>query len=151
MRDNYLQIHEQPWEFDGPGWVILRDDEKIEVLRVRHEVARKGLQLRRELPNDRWMDGVRDGVAYPYWFDIVAAEPGTEILMSYRWNLMPAGESILAKHDLPKVFPAATRRSVTVDASTGTAVYFAGDFADNPMPDVAVPLAGWSTFRRRTT
>jgi hypothetical protein len=150
MRDNYLRIHEQPWEFDGPGWVILRDDEEIEVLRVRHEVARKGLQLRRELPNDRWMDGVRDGVAYPYWFDIVEADPGTEILMSYRWNLMPAGESILARHGLPKVFPAATRRSVTVDSSTGTAVYFAGDFADNPMPDVAVPLAGWSTFRRIT-
>lgn len=150
MRDNYLEIHEQAWKFDGPGWVILRDDEAIEILRVRNEVNRKGLQLRRELPNDPWMDGVRDGVAYPYWFDIVEADPGTEILMSYRWDLLPAGESILSAHGLPKIFPAVTRKSVAVDSSTGTAVYFAGDFADNPMPDIPVPLAGWSTFRRLT-
>jgi hypothetical protein len=46
---------------------------------------------------------------------------------------------------LPSVFPAMTRRDAP---GGGRAIYFAGDFADNPMETAAVPFAGYLRARR---
>jgi hypothetical protein len=43
------------------------------------------------------------------------------------------------------VFPAVVRNMATAG---GVAYYFAGDFADNPMPQIQVPLAGYTGFKR---
>ena len=155
MRENYERIHEQPWEFSGPGWVILKDDSAIEVLEVGTHVARKGLLL--SVTQDHpWTRNVRDQVAYPYWFDVLEVDPETKTLMQYEWDLTPEGEAVLAKHQLPIRFPAVTYRATNAHDSpygspnprTGHAVYFAGDFADNPLPTTSVPLAGYTSLRQ---
>ena len=58
---------------------------------------------------------------------------------------MGAGSERLRARGLPARFPAVTRRS---SPGAGPAYYFAGDFADNPMHEVAVPFAGYLTARR---
>jgi hypothetical protein len=134
------------WEFEGPGWVLTRDDINCEVLRVGQEIESIGLTLERAEPVDPLLEHAGDGVAYPYWFDIVVPETETEILARYRWHLLPAGEERMRARELPLELPAVTRRLHGTGRTP--AYYFAGDFADNPMRDDPVPFAGYLTLRR---
>ena len=144
VRRNYEREWRTPWTFRGPGWVLLQDDAACEVLRVGHEVAAMGLTLQRERPLDRLMRHARDGTPYPYWFDVVTVAPSARALASFQWNLTPAGTERLRARGLPLRFPAVVRAG----GGRGAAFYFAGDFADNPQPAGAVPLAGYLTLRR---
>jgi len=155
MRDNYREIHRSEWDFSGAGWVLLKDDDAIEVLRVGEETARRGLTIERRADDHPWLEGVSGGVAYPYWFDIVEADEGTDTLLSYRWNVTARGKATLVRHGLPLEFPAVTHRGRLEESpygppggARGEALYFAGDFADNPLPAMRVPFAGYATFRR---
>ncbi len=145
MRLGYAREWGRPWDFRGPGYVLVQDDAHCEVLRVGVESPRIGLVLEREEPVDPLLREAASGTAYPYWFDVVTAEPGTRVLASFRWRLEPEGLARLKARGLPETFPAVVRRDAP---GGGTAYYFAGDFADNPMPDGRVPFAGYTTFRR---
>ena len=59
--------------------------------------------------------------------------------------MTPTAYECLKARGLPTSFPAVTYRQV---ANQGKTFYFAGDFADNPMRDRAIPLAGYMTVRR---
>ena len=137
MRDDYEREWGQPWEFRGAGYVLMRDDAACEVLQVGYHVEPQGLTLERERPIDALLESSHDGVAYPFWFDVVTLEGGSTALASYEWHVRPAGRERLEARGLPARFPAVVR------APRGEAYYFAGDFADNPMPDHAVPFAGY--------
>ena len=145
MRRDYEREWKTPWEFRGAGFVLLQDDAHCEVLRTGIEAERIGLTLEREGSPDTILAGAREGTSYPYWFDIVETAPGTERLASFRWHLTAAGSARLAARRLPARFAAITRRR---SRGEGPAYYFAGDFADNPMSDAPVPLAGFLTARR---
>jgi len=145
MRRDYEREWKQPWAFKGPGFVLMQGDAHCEVLRVPEEVASIGLTLQKEAPVDPSLARARDGTAYPYWFDVVAARGGTRTLASFRWHATPAGEARLRARGLPSRFPAVTLRTA---AGLGPAYYFAGDFADNPMDDGAIPFAGYPAVRR---
>ncbi len=144
MRRNYEREWNRPWEFEGPGYVVLYEDLHVEVLRPGVEVERLGLTLERARPVDPLLLGARDGVPYPYWWSWVEAQPGTEVLARFEWHPTEAGRERLRVRGLPESFPAVCRRA----GAGGAPVYhFAGDFADNPMPDMAVPLAGYTRFK----
>ncbi len=145
MRRDYEREWGRPWDFRGPGYVLLEDDAHCEVLRVGVESPRIGLTIEREEPVDPVLRRADSGAAYPYWFDVVTAEPGARVLASFRWRLEPAGLERLKARGLPERFPAVVRRDAP---GGGKAYYFAGDFADNPMPDGRVPFAGYATLRR---
>ncbi len=147
MRDNYLALHDEPWEFQGPGYVLVRDDAWIEVLRIGAEIERIGLTIDRAQPVEPLLAEASDGVPYPYWFDIVAPLDGAEVLAWYNWHLTPEGEDRLDALGLSRQFPAVTRR---LARGGGVAYYFSGDFADNPSYDGAMPFAGYLTLRRLT-
>lgn len=147
VRHDYTREWNLPWEFSGPGYVLLQDDAHCEVLRAGPETAGIGLRIEKASPEDALLAGSADGVPYPYWFDIVSAGAGTEVLATFRWNLTERGRARLSARGLPSRFPAVTRRA---DPSGGAAYYFAGDFADNPMDDAAVPFAGYRSIRRWT-
>jgi len=143
MRNDYEREWGKPWEFAGPGYVLMQDDEHCEVLRVGFESRTIGLTLERETPVDPHLAGAADGVPYPYWFDIV--EPhDTQRLASFVWHLEEAGRLRLKARKLPERFAAVTRRA---RPAGGAAWYFAGDFADNPMDPRPVPFSGYLGFR----
>ena len=137
MRDIYEREWRREWDFAGAGWVLVRDDSACEVLKAGREVEALGLTLERERPVDPLLGGAHDGVAYPFWFDVVEALPGSRTLASYQWHVTDEGRRRLEGRGLPLRFPAVVR------APRGEAHYFAGDFADNPMPDGAMPFAGY--------
>lgn len=145
MRRDYEREWQRPWTFRGPGFVLLQDDAHCEVLRVGEEAQRVGLTIEREAPVDPLVAEATDGTPYPYWFDWVEPQAGAHVLASFQWHLEPAGRERLEARGLPERFAAVTRR---MPPGGGSAYYFAGDFADNPMPDRRVPFAGYLTFRR---
>ena len=143
--ENYEREWNLPWEFEGAGYVLLQDDAHVEVLQVGKEAERNGLVLMREQPVDRLLSGARDGVSYAFWFSIVEPSEEAQVLATFRWNLTPEGRNRLQARGLPMVFPAVVRNMAP---GGGVAYYFAGDFADNPMPQIQVPLAGYTGFKR---
>jgi len=143
MRDDYEREWGKPWRFAGPGYVLLQDDTRCEVLRAGVEVDAIGLTIERERPVDRHLNGAADRVPYPYWFDIVDT-PDTERLASFVWHLKDGGRRRLEARGLPERFAAVTRRATPAG---GVAWYFAGDFADNPMDPGPVPFLGYLGFR----
>lgn len=145
MRNDYEREWKQPWQFQGAGYVLVQDDAHCEVLRAGFEVEPQGLTIERERPVDRHLARAADGVPYPYWFDIVTEGPKTQRLASFVWHQRGPGRDRLKARGLPERFPAVTRRTA---ASGGTAWYFAGDFADNPMDARPVPILGYLGFRR---
>lgn len=140
LRRDYRREWRRPWELAGAGYVLVQEDAHVEVLRVGAQAEPHALTLERARPVDRLLSDARDGIAYPYWFDVVQADPGTEVLASFRWHLTGAGVERLRARNLPLSFPAILRR--------GRAHYLAGDFADNPLDTTPVPLAGFTTVKR---
>ncbi len=147
MRRNYRNEWKREWEFRGPGYVLVRDDDAIEVLTVGNEAKRVSLRLSRAEPHDPLLRKAGDNIAYPYWFDVVTPDSDVEVLATYTWDLTDKGFARLRARGLPATFPAVTRK---LGPGGGTAYYFAGDFADNPMSDRRVPLAGYLTVKRWT-
>jgi hypothetical protein len=145
MRTDYEREWRRPWEFHGPGYVLMQDDAHCEVLRVGVETETVGLTIERDRPSDRHVAQAGDSIPYPYWFDMVNETEGTERLASFQWHLTAAGRNRLAARGLSERFPAVTSRASSV---RGTAWYFAGDFADNPMDPRPVPFLGYTRFRR---
>lgn len=133
------------WRFEGPGYVLTRDDIYCEVLRVGTESASIGLTIERDAPHDPALREARGKIPYPYWFDVVEAAPGTETLASFQWSLTESGAARLGERSLPMRFPAIVRRDAP---GGGRTYYFAGDFADNPMREGRVPFAGYLSFRK---
>jgi hypothetical protein len=145
MRTDYEREWKAPWRFQGPGYVLMQDDTHCEVLRVAFESEAIGLTIERERPVDPHLADAADHIPYPYWFDVVIDGPETTRLASFQWHLTAAGRERLKERGLPERFAAVTRR---VSATGGTAWYFAGDFADNPMDPRPVPFLGYTRFRR---
>ena len=144
MRNDYQREWGKPWRFEGPGYVLVQDDAHCEVLRVGFEVRTIGLTIERERPVDPHLDRAADRIPYPYWFDVVEAQPEAKRLASFAWHLEDAGRLRLKARGLPERFPAVTLR---VPQRGGAAWYFAGDFADNPMDPRPVPFLGYLAFR----
>lgn len=145
LRRDYEREWNKPWEFAGPGYVLVQDDARVEVLREGIESKIPGLRIVREVPVDPLVAQAADGVPYPFWFDVVEAQPGTKTVATYRWDLTASGFERLRVRGLPSAFPAVTRRD---SPGGGRAIYFAGDFADNPMETAEIPFAGYLRLRK---
>ncbi len=146
LRRVYEAEWKTPWTFEGPGYVLTRDDRYVEVLRVGKESGMIGLTIERDLPHEPAIAEARGRVPYPYWFDVVEAVPDAEVLASFQWSLTPTGEARLRIRGLPARFPAVVRTRQRI--GKGTTYYFGGDFADNPLREGRVPFAGYLSFRR---
>lgn len=147
MRDNYEREWNRPWLFTGPGYVLLQDDTHCEVLRVGDESKRIGLTINRAEPVDPLLQRARDKVPYPYWFDIVEAAPGTEVLAWFDWQLTGEGEARLADRGLPTRFPrwcAATTPAHPLITSPAISPTTPCPTAACPWPATCASSARWS-------
>lgn len=130
---NYESQYKTTWKFKGPGFAYVCSDDRIFILRVGQEVSSKALTIQ-FTPGAGKEFGIEGAVPFYYWFDVVQAQPGTEILANYELDVTPQGQKILEEYRLPATFPAVLRNN-----SQGQTYYFAGDFADNSQ----VPT-GWN-------
>jgi len=148
LRRNYEREWSKPWEFRGPGYALVRDDEAVEVLLPGRHVRHPGLTLERSRPVDPLLADAHDGVPYFYWFDVVEPAEKTRVLAQYAWHLKPEGERRLRARGLPVRFPAVTlRANGRSGAAPASCYYLAGDFADNVLGERGVPLAGYLRLR----
>jgi hypothetical protein len=131
------------WDFTGPGYIISHKNTDLFVLEEGIDVEVEGLMIEPVLPGDSMMKGVSSNAPYGYWFDIVSAENGTEVLARYRFKLTRRGKEKTREFFVPETFPAVLRAS-----RSPLRIYFAGDFSDNNIPHGPHFLYGWSQFRR---
>jgi hypothetical protein len=122
LRDLCQREMNAPWSFRGPGYALVQDDTRCEILVVGEDSPGIGLTIEPE-PGARAgiLKKTASGTPYTFWFDLVIPQEGTEVLASYQWQLRESG---------------------------GTAYYFAGDFGDSTAQRGRVPLAGFVGFRR---
>jgi hypothetical protein len=146
LRDVCQRELNQAWTFSGPGYVLIQDDVRCEVLLAGSDSPPIGLTIE---PEPEARKGVlrkaATGTPYTFWFDLVIPGPETEVLASYQWGLNGPGNAKLRRLGLPQRFPAVTRHR---DAAGVPAYYFAGDFGDSTLNEGRVPLAGFLAFRR---
>ena len=146
LRDVCQRELGQAWTFRGPGYVLLQDDTRCEVLLAGTDSPSIGLTIE---PEPEARKGVLrkavPGTPYTFWFDLVIPGPQTEVLASYQWGLNGPGNDKLRRLGLPQRFPAVTRHR---NAAGVPAYYFAGDFGDSTVGDGRVPLSGFVTLRR---
>ena len=88
----------------------------------------------------------RGGISYPYWFPVLEASPGTEILAEYVLPELPEMDSIRAAERIPLRIPALTRRT---DGGSHR-VYLAADLADAGFPTGRYAFAGLARYRAAT-
>jgi hypothetical protein len=133
----YERVNGHPLDMRGGGFVFVREDSDIVVLRDEEDL-RSGIVAQERTPGGAVFDFPERG-AFANWMDIVDAT-GSEVLYEHVVATTPAGERKLASHGLSRRFPAVTRR--------WEAWYFAGDFVDSTM-DLGSPERAWLLAYRR--
>ena len=144
---NYERQTGKEWLFEGPGFLLVSEEDQVEVLEEGVDVeAGRGLRLRAR-PAGRKSLELPWNARYDYWFDLVQPRPGTEVLADYELPLLPPGERRLKAIGLGRWTPA-----ILSGWQGGThTYYFAGDFADAWPPPNFTRLQGFAEFRRATT
>jgi hypothetical protein len=132
----YKEQYGGDWPFKDAGIVFVHESERIVILE-------KEIDLEHEVPiinTDKYYQeffGVAEYIRYPFWFDISYIEYDDMVVSYYKIHTNDRGDSILAANRIPKEFPA-----VLGDHIINRFYYFAGDFADNPIPLTAVYSRG---------
>jgi len=140
---NWQTHNGEEWDFAGPGFIIAHEDSRILVLRKGKELDSRGLRIEVKSPGDPVMKAVSSQVPYPYWFDVVTPEKGTEVLAEYRFHLKPDGKQKMKEFSIPETFPAVLRAS-----RSPIRLYFAGDFSDSNVSRGPYFFFGWPQIRR---
>jgi hypothetical protein len=141
-RQNYEALNGNAWGFNGPGIMLVNDDQRIVILEANRDVAPGGLPIH-NLVDDPLLDGTVDDVPFLGWFDIVEAVPESQVLAEFRLELTESGASKADTFGIPDRFPAIVRIS-----SAPLRLYFSGDFSDNSTKDPPYYMSGWSWARK---
>ena len=118
--------NDSDWSFEGPGYIVVHENATLLVLRRNEEVTARGLRVS-PTGNQPLTDGVLGDIAFEYWFDIVAPQPGAVVQANFDLDLTEAGIELLSRHHVPSRFPAVV--SAGADGSP-VRLYMAGDFSD---------------------
>lgn len=139
---NWRRHWNQPWRFEGPGWIFTHEDTRIFVLEDGKDVQEEGLTV---VPRTQTglMAGVRGPTPFDYWFDIVDAKRGTKVVADFRLAVTSDGDDMLERFGLRPVFPA-----VSVKSTAPLRVYMAGDVSDSSEDLGPRWLAGWAGFQK---
>lgn len=143
---NYERQNGTPWTFEGPGFLLVNEDDRVEILEEGTDVEKdRGLRFLGGPEGIKQLD-LPVNARYDYWFDLVQPTGDTRVLAEFELPLLPEGEKKLKALGLPRRTPAilAGWRGRT------RTYYFAGDFVDAwPVPTMH-RVAGFAPFRRLT-
>jgi hypothetical protein len=122
---NYEAQRGKKWNYFGRGFVLISENDEVEVLTGAEDMGPGGLTFAYD---ERWGETLhsRKPVSYRYWFEWTKPDPGTEVVANYNLDLKPSGLAKLKALGLPAMFPAVLKSANT----QYTGWYFAGDFAD---------------------
>ena len=132
----YKEQHNGEWPFLDAGIIFVHEDETIAILDKRKDLIHEVPIINTEKYYQEFY-GIVEHIRYPFWFDISYLEYDDLVVSTYKIHSNERGDSILAHHKIPKEFPA-----VLGDHIINRFYYFAGDFADNPIPMTAVYSRG---------
>jgi len=126
MTAMYRRQYRQPWTFNKPGVVLLRDRSII--------VLEEGTHLNNAIPyiySDsafvaKW--NIAESVAFYQWFDIIDPME-TNVISRFKLETTAVGDTLLADFGLSNVFPAAVQNSAKPNT-----FYFSGDFTTTNIP-----------------
>jgi hypothetical protein len=141
---NYRIQTGKEWTFEGPGFLLVNEDDRVEVLEEGKDVkAGSGLRMHGRPDGIKKYDLPRD-TRFDYWFDLVQPRPGTEVLADFELPLLPEGERRLKALGIPSRTPA-----VLASWRGGThSFYLAGDFVDSWPAPYFYQVSGLAPFRR---
>lgn len=125
LTESYTKQYGETWPFQGPGVVLVGQDNKVIVLEEGKELAKRGFWFT-FTAEGRKMTGVNGQRLYPYWFDIVEPSDGTEVLAHYKLDVTEEGAEALLSAGIPALFPAVVAHTNSIY----TSYYFAGDYVD---------------------
>jgi len=143
---NFQAQYRQPWKFQGPGYLLVNESDRVIVLEEGRDVGRAGCRVQLTAAGQAAF-GLSAAARYNYWFDVVAPEPGTQVLAAYSLPVTPAGGAKLREHGLPASFPAVLHRTT----GSGGIYYFAGDYADSDDVPFFYQFYGWDRLKQGFT
>ncbi|MDN6385780.1 MAG: hypothetical protein L0J65_03380, partial [Alkalibacterium sp.] len=133
---NYEQQTNENWNLSGSGYVFVKNDESVLVLKEGQDFEGEGIRFEFNERGQEFFDTSLSS-HYDYWFDIVESD-SSEVLAEYSLGLTESGKQHLSDYDIENTFPAVTRNI----KSKTPAYYFAGDYADMPVTPSIVRYKG---------
>ncbi|MBP6334870.1 MAG: hypothetical protein KA444_05300 [Bacteroidia bacterium] len=124
---SFKRQHFGRWNFTKEGMIFVHENGSVVILESGKDLisavptiyTEKKYQAQYDIPSTQ---------IYPYWMDIMVNKNDTnEVVSKYVIETSAEGEKLLARHRIPKIFPAIIRNT-----SSYKFYYFCGDFADNP-------------------
>ncbi len=122
---NWESQNGRTWEFFGRGYILLSDQDKVEVLVQGTDVTPVGLKMNflEELAKEL---KIRKPISYRQWFEWIVPDADVEILANYSIDILEPGKAKLEALGLSANFPAIVRYS----NPQYTGWYVAGDAAE---------------------
>lgn len=131
-RRNWKKQTGQDWAFQGPGYLFVHENSRVVVLEENKEIHPGGLRMFKASQH-RYTEGMGTAVPFHYWFDVLKAQPDSQVLAEYRLDLTQSGAALLTKEGIPHHFPA-----VLLKEKPSLRLYLAGDASDS-----ALALGSW--------
>jgi hypothetical protein len=140
---NYETQKKKKWEFYGRGYILISDDDQVEVLTEKDDIGPGGMKFQYR---EKWAKQFRQKkpVSYRYWFEWTSVDPGLEVIADYSIDLTESGKALLDSLDLQAVFPAA----MVYENPQYSGFYFAGDFADLSFAGTPFAVKGISWLKK---
>ncbi|MFI8687914.1 hypothetical protein [Rossellomorea sp. NPDC077527] len=144
VRDNYEKQYEETYNFNGPGYVLVDENDRLVVL-DKKDIGKKGVVFSTTSEGEKLI-GEEISTPYSYWFDIVEAINPDEVVANYTLSLSKSGKDTMKALNLPMTFPAVVHgQNRQYDT-----YYFSGDYADQAdVPDL-YQTVGFSSWRKWT-
>ncbi|MGG3912589.1 hypothetical protein [Rossellomorea vietnamensis] len=144
VRDNYEKQYGETYNFKGPGYVLVDENDRLVVL-DKEDIGEEGVVFS-TTPRGEELIGEEINTPYSYWFDIVEAINPDEVMANYTLSLSKSGKDMLKALNLPVTFPAV----VHGQNRQFETYYFSGDYADQAdVPDL-YQTVGFSSWRKWT-
>ncbi|CAM3784132.1 hypothetical protein [Marinicrinis lubricantis] len=115
------------WKYTGEGILLVHEEDEQIVVLDRDDLVEPRVKFHWTADGEEAM-GLNDDVRYDDWFEIVEAEPSSDIWAEYQMETTASGLTKLEQAGIPSRIPAVIHHQ----NSRYDSYYFAGDYADQP-------------------
>ncbi len=123
----YMNRHNERWDFDEGGLVLVHKYGKVIILEDHNELNGKAPQIKTDSVFCKKYNLPAE-IPYHNWFDVVLNKGDNNVPAVFDTNPTQKGDSLLKANGLKASFPAIIHKEDDYNF-----FYFAGDFSDNPV------------------